>query len=75
MLWYWRARMYRPNGDYYTCQIPTAQNLNDIKIIQAFYTSTTGCQLLLEGMTSEPTHNIANPLEAFTNLWKGRIDV
>lgn len=69
MAWYWKVRLHRPDGDYWHCEIKTAQNLAEIATIQLFYESLTECDLLIVGMSESPSTTLPSPNEAFHALF------
>lgn len=66
MNWYWKVRIYSPNGQYAFTQVKTNRDLREIDAIQDFYFELTGCKMLLEGMSEAPfdIHN------NFNIIWK-----
>lgn len=70
MKWYWKVRIYRPNGDYYTGQFATERDLREVDVRIDFYLELTGCKMLLEGMMEKPFGNVVTIEEAFSALWK-----
>lgn len=50
MKWFWKVRIYSPNGQYAFAEITTNQKLVEIDAIQDAYQELTGCRMLLEGM-------------------------
>ena len=50
MKWYWKVRIYRPDGQYCQGVIETDRVLMEIDLIKDFYEEMTGCKMLLEGM-------------------------
>lgn len=71
MNWYWKARCYRPGGDYCIIQIKTERTLYHIHSIQNFYLAVIGERMLLEGMSEEPYQNLKKEdyLYAFLLYW------
>lgn len=69
MKWYWKVRCYRPQGDYYICELETERRLEQIDVIQDFYLAFTGCRMILEGM-SEESFKIAPVSHAFQSMSK-----
>lgn len=52
--WYWKVRIYRPDGHYGITQVKTDRVLSDIDVIQDFYFALVGAKMLLEGMSEQP---------------------
>lgn len=50
MNWFWKVRIYSPNGQYAFAEIKTNRILSEIDAIQNAYQQLTGCKMLLEGM-------------------------
>lgn len=71
MNWYWKVRIYRPDGQYAHAEIKTERTTKDIDTIQDFYQDLTKCRMLLEGM-SEVSFNIENISSAFASLWSSK---
>jgi hypothetical protein len=69
MKWYWKVRLYRPNGGYWYAQVITGENLEEINIIQDFYNDLTGCRMLLEGMSKNSHEDIPSLEKAFYALY------
>jgi hypothetical protein len=70
MKWYWKVRIYDARGHYWPAEIATNRTLQEIDDFQDFYKMLTGCKMLLEGMSEEPSDAaIATIQEAFEGLW------
>ncbi len=69
MNWFWKVRLYRPDGFYWYSQIKTGRKLREIDHIQDFYKALTGCKMLTEGMSDVPFKNIDEIGVAFAELW------
>lgn len=72
MYWYWKVRLYKPDGNSYRhAQIRTARRLEEIDIRQNFYQELTGAKMLLEGMSEAPYEGFEDtPLDVFRKLLK-----
>jgi hypothetical protein len=68
MKWFWKVRIYRPDGHYYMVEVETVRDLLQIDIMQDFYKTMTGCKMLLEGM-SETTFGLDSIRFGFEGLW------
>jgi len=68
MKWYWKVRIYAPNGSYIITQIATNRTLDEINCIQDFYFELTGCKMLLEGMSETDSVELISINEAFHRL-------
>lgn len=68
MRWYWKVRIYSPNGQYAFAEIVTDRILSDIDAIQDAYKQLTGCKMLLESM-SETSFKQEN---GFAIIWSER---
>ena len=66
MNWYWKVRIYSPNGQYAFAEIMTERRLEQIDAVQDAYKQLTGCRMLLEGM-SETSFKQEN---GFSVIWK-----
>lgn len=69
MNWYWQVRIYDKSGHYWHGEIKTGRDLKEIDTIQDFYKTLTGCKMLLEGMSGQPSKEIAHIQTAFEGLW------
>lgn len=51
MKWFWKVRIYSPNGQYAFAEIETNRDLKEIDAIQDAYKQLTNCKMLLEGIS------------------------
>ena len=73
MYWWWKIRIYRPDGHYAICQVKTVRSLHDIDVIQDFYHELTANKMLLEGMSETPFEGVIDLAKAFGTLWEPQI--
>lgn len=72
MLWHWKVRIYNESGHYGVGQFSTVQKLEHIDLLQDFYYETTGCKMILEGMSAHKWAAVP-PLEhVFHLLWSNK---
>jgi hypothetical protein len=71
MKWYWKVRIYNTEDNYWTCEIETEQNLDEILTICNFYLDMTSCKMLLEGMAAT-SYGISSLNDAFKGLWRSK---
>jgi hypothetical protein len=69
MKWYWKVRIYRPDGRYVQCEVVTPQELCHIDKWQDYYLELTGCKMLLEGMSEQSWAGLPTITNGFSKLW------
>lgn len=70
MHWYWKVRIYAPDGNYAFAEIKTERTLDAIDAVQDAYLALTGCKMLLEGMSDIPFKKDGGGLDGFHLLWR-----
>ena len=65
MKWFWKVRIYTPNGQYAYTEIITDRDLQQINAIQNAYEQLTSCKMLLEEMSTTPF----NLKDGFNIVW------
>ena len=72
MKWYWKVRIYRPDGHYGVGQVETSRNLTHIDTIQNFYLALTGCKMILEAMSENPFVGFSSIHHIFKTLYEDK---
>lgn len=68
MQWYWKVKIYSPNGQYAFSEIITVRDdLSLISSIQDAYMQLTGCKMILEGMAGQSFKQEKN---GFHIIWR-----
>ena len=74
MAFYWKVRLYRPDGTYGHSQVKTDKNLSKIDTITQFYENLTNSKMLLEGMSENPYPGLRTLSEVFLLLFENGIN-
>jgi hypothetical protein len=69
MQWFWKVRIYSPKGDYSIVEVITTRDLHQIDLMQDFYSTLTGCKMLLEGMSEYRYENLPSINFGFSRLF------